>query len=115
MKRPHFSPQEGALRRRLVLSSILLTAAILLLILSAVLIFSSRFSASEPPEEPASFCYELSVYQDRLAVYTSGQPTPTQILDIPLAGLPEADQELLERGITLHSEEELRRAIEDYT
>lgn len=110
-------PQEGQdpFRRRFILTSILLAAAVVLLIISAVLIFSSRYFASEPPEEPASFCYELGVYQDRLAVYTSGQPAPTQILDIPLAGLPEADQELLERGIPLNSEEELRQAIEDYT
>lgn len=117
MKRLHSAPGQGQdpVRKRLTLTAILLGAAILLLLTAAILLFTSYSAAGEPPDEPASFCYQLGVYEDRIAVFTGGQLKPSQVLDIPLSALPEGDQQLLREGIPLRSEEELRRAIEDYS
>ena len=99
--------------RRRWLWGMLLGVLAALLLGAGLLVFRSR--AAEPPEEEASFCFQLGVYGDRLAVYTGGELKPRQVLDIPLAALPESDQQLLEQGIPLRDEEELRRAIEDYS
>ena len=93
---------------------------ILAMILAAILLLTAVIwmlfrQPTEPVEEPASFCYQLGVYQDRLAVYTNNQRHPAEILDIPVAALPEEDQRLLQEGILLPTEEALRQAIEDFT
>lgn len=87
--------------------------AVLLMALGAYLVFGA--GNEEPPEEPASFCFRLGVWEDQLAVFTGGDLKPSEILDIPLAGLPETDRKLLTDGIPLRDKEELRRAIEDYS
>lgn len=92
-----------------------LLLGVLAAVLLSVGLLAFRGRAAEPPEEEASFCFQLGVYGDRLAVYTGGELKPRQVLDIPLAALPESDQKLLEQGIPLRDEEELRQAIEDYS
>jgi len=103
---------ESFRRTRLILFLVSL-AAVLLTAAGAYLVFG--YEKEEPPEEPASFCFRLGVWEDRLAVFTGGELKPTEILDIPLEGLPETDRVLLTDGIPLRDREELRRAIEDYS
>lgn len=114
MKHLHLPPKEGGwFWERHPVSAVLIgLGAVLILALGCFLLFDRP---EEPPEETASFCFRLSVYEDRLAVYSAGDLKPSEVLDISLAALPEADRQLLIDGIPLRNEEELRRAIEDYT
>ena len=99
---------------KLRLIILLLSAgAVLFLAAGAYFLFGERETV--PPEATASFCFQLGVWEDRLAVYTAGGRSPAEVLDIPLAALPEPDRQLLKDGIPLRDEEELRRAIEDYS
>ena len=51
----------------------------------------------------------------RLAQYEYGQTdAPVRIWPVYTALLPEADAERLRRGITVYSDEELRRLVEDF-
>jgi len=101
-------------RRPLVALIILITGIIAILSLAAGAYFLFE-EPEQPPEENASFCFTLGEWEGRLAVYTGGELKPSQVLDIPLAALPEPDRQLLRDGIPLRNEEELRRAIEDFT
>lgn len=51
----------------------------------------------------------------RLAQYAYGQPDePVRVWAVYTALLPETDAERLRRGITVYSDEELRRLVEDF-
>lgn len=103
---------DPAWRTRLILFLVSM-GAVLFLAAGAYLVFGR--GKEIPPEEPASFCFRLGVWEDRLAVFTGGDLKPSEVLDIPLEGLPETDRVLLTDGIPLRDREELRRAIEDYS
>ncbi|MBR6791282.1 MAG: hypothetical protein IKM31_10495 [Oscillospiraceae bacterium] len=101
--------------RRPVLPLIILIAGIIGILSLAVGAYLLLEGDEEIQEETASFCLQLGVWEDRLAVFTSDDHQPSQVLDIPLAALPEADRRLLLEQISLRDEEELRRMIEDFT
>lgn len=69
------------------------------------------------PEEPSAAApmYSLREYQGQLAVFEQGQETPFRIIDMDIALLPPYDQALLQSGIDVADEQELRRLLEDYT
>lgn len=57
--------------------------------------------------------YLLSLSGDVLSVYADGQPEPIERHTVP-AGLPDYDRILLEYGMQVSSENELRQLMEDY-
>lgn len=58
--------------------------------------------------------YRVAVWQGRVAVFEGEEPLPFTVLETPVASLPPADQQALERGIPVSSREELACLLEDY-
>ncbi|MGI6030973.1 MAG: hypothetical protein ACOX7F_05670 [Eubacteriales bacterium] len=71
------------------------------------LVFEEELASDEP-------MYIAKNFQGRIGVFSSASPFPFQVIDIYVKYLPEADQQLLEEGIPLYSQEELTRLCEDY-
>lgn len=72
---------------------------------------------SAPPPTtaaPSPYAY-LRAWEGRLAVFRPAQATPTEVHEVFLQTLPSAEQQLLQAGIPVYSEEELQRLLEDYT
>lgn len=65
---------------------------------------------SEPPEEK----YRLGIYERKVAAFESGNEKPIYISDVYINSLPQADRELLEKGIVASDRKSLNRMIEDY-
>ena len=59
--------------------------------------------------------FVLRAWNGHLGLFRGSSDTPYSVLDMPLYLLADHDRELLEKGITAESEEELRRLIEDIT
>ena len=59
--------------------------------------------------------YTLKDYNGRLALFESNNPKPTVVYEIFTSTLPEADQINLKNGITVTSEKEAQKLIEEYT
>ena len=47
-------------------------------------------------------------------MFEGAEPLPSTVLETPVASLPPADQEALEKGILVSSREELAGLLEDY-
>ncbi len=58
--------------------------------------------------------YVLKEYKGKVAVFSDGQQTPREILEIDLSALPDSDREQLFVGITVNSETQLQQYIEDF-
>ena len=58
--------------------------------------------------------YRVAVWQGRVAVFEGEESLPSTVLETPVASLPPADQQALERGIPVDSREELACLLEDY-
>lgn len=58
--------------------------------------------------------YRLGVWQGRVAVFEGESAQPASVLDTPVASLPAPDQQSLEAGIPVYSQEELAGLLEDY-
>ena len=71
-------------------------------------------SSSEEESRPSPM-YVVMDLRGSIAVYKSGSTEPMQILETPVAVLPEADREMLANGIRVWSDEELQQIIEDYS
>lgn len=85
----------------------------------------SAFPGEEIPEEvpvaelpaesePALQEMRLGIFEGKLALFFGESLYPGEIFELSVRTLPEPDRILLEEGIILHSEEELRRFLEDY-
>ena len=59
--------------------------------------------------------FVLRAWNGHLGLFRGSSDTPYSELDMPLYLLADHDRELLEKGITAESEEELWRLIEDIT
>ena len=57
----------------------------------------------------------LKLEGDCLAVYAEGEPKPLETYDLSAAWLPDYDRILLEYGMRVDSESDLRRLIEENT
>ncbi len=57
----------------------------------------------------------LGLSNGHLAIYSSQDPCPLQILPYDAAMFCEADQQALAKGIPFTSAEELNKLLEDYT
>lgn len=58
--------------------------------------------------------YIVKDYGGNIAVFEEGKDKPFRITDVPVDELPDADKELLEKGLTANNQEELNLILEDY-
>ena len=58
--------------------------------------------------------YYVRVHQGCLAVYRGTEADPFAVTDIRLSSLREYDQQLMQQGFPLYSEQELTTFLEDY-
>ncbi len=66
-------------------------------------------------KEEKTVLFVIKAYNDSIAIFKDGKDEPFKIIDeVVLKTLPKADQELLEKGIPIHSLDELIQLIEDY-
>lgn len=56
----------------------------------------------------------LGTYKGYLALWADGDPEPKQIFPCPVSSLPKADQDALEKGIYIGTNDELSRRLEDF-
>lgn len=56
----------------------------------------------------------LGAWKGYVAIFEKGQEEPRQIFPYSVASLPPADQEALEQGITVRTEQQLQQLLEDY-
>ena len=68
---------------------------------------------AEAEPVPPAVTYLLHLDGDELSVYASGQQEAIERHTVP-AGLPDYDRILLEYGMQIATEEELRQILEDY-
>lgn len=68
---------------------------------------------AEAEPVPPAVTYLLHLDGDELSVYASGQKEAVERHTVP-AGLPDYDRILLEYGMQIATEEELRQILEDY-
>ena len=105
-----------------------LTAIVAVVILAVSLVMGLSFwekdsekAPSEASSEPMAKTlvsekprYTMREYEGRIAVF-NGDGTIRKIYEVNVALLPEYDQKLLQNGISIIGEDELRARIEDYT
>lgn len=60
------------------------------------------------------FYLTLGCFKGYVALFDKGAAEPRQIYPCPVSALPPADQQALEAGIPVRSEEELNRLLEDF-
>ena len=68
--------------------------------------------SSEPETVPL---YVVSEYDGKVAVFRPGNLVPEQLLETPVAALPESDRTLLRIGIRIWDEATLQTVLEDYS
>ncbi len=93
-----------------VLAAVVLIAGILISL--SVMADQSRARAAG---ESISYQYVLKTLENKIAVYERGTDTPLRILDVPVDTLPYLEQSALENGVQIENDEELRKAVEDFT
>lgn len=72
-------------------------------------------SSPEPETSAQSARYRVAVYNGYVAVFAGEASEPFRVLETPLSALPEGDRKLLEAGISVDSDAELQRLLEDYS
>ena len=70
---------------------------------------------SELPVKEAPVSMTLGTYQGHLALFLGDGRYPNEIYDVLLRSLPPEDQKRLSDGLSVSSEAELRRLLEDFT
>ena len=111
--------------RRRLLFAVLLSAALVLLLLTIGIyrqIHAVRIPAEAESRDTlilsasgSPVLYTLRVHEGRIGIFTQGEPSPTEVMEIWVFTLPLADRRALAEGIPIHSEEELQARIEDFT
>ena len=61
-----------------------------------------------------ALAFMLGSYKGYLALWADGNPQPRQIYPCPVASLPQADREALEKGIYIGTKDALSRYLEDF-
>lgn len=69
---------------------------------------------SQNSQESTVIEYTMKEYDNRIAVFESGNDEPIYISNTCVSDLPKADIEQLEKGITVFDKKQLKRLIEDY-
>lgn len=100
------------------LSAILVTAAAVVFAMALSGSFEKEKTkevfetAVSQPKEPQKTV--LGVYEGKLAVFEGESPYPNRVFDFLVRTLPAGDRSALSEGITVSSEEELLRLLEDF-
>ena len=94
---------------------VVVAAAVLVSGIMISLVLISEQTAAQATGENSSYQYILKNYQNQIVVYEKGNDTPIQILDVPISSLPQLEQAALESGVPIKDDQELRKAIEDFT
>ncbi len=63
--------------------------------------------------ESASPLYTVKTYGDIIGVFRYGEDIPFRLLPVSTSSLPDQDIEILQKGISLYSDEDLFSIIED--
>ncbi len=66
-------------------------------------------------QEEACVCYTLTEYEGKLGVFIPTQTAPVYIIDTDFDSLPDSDKVKIKNGITVASEKELHRLMEDFS
>lgn len=72
-------------------------------------------STTNITSEADNITYTIRDYNGRIALFENSNPNPKTVYEIFTASLPQADKEMLINGISVTSEEEAKRLIEEYT
>lgn len=64
--------------------------------------------------EPAQPLYTAGIYEGQVALFSPGSDVPQQVLPVYVNHLPPADQQLLEAGLPLYTQEDVASFLEDY-
>lgn len=88
------------------------------LILSTNIICKSKITAQNTTQNISNaekdYMYLIREYEGKIGVFTQNSNTPIKIIETNPTLLPEYDQKMLEEGIYLYNETELRQLIEDF-
>lgn len=82
--------------------------------LSAPVVTASENLTVQQQTQEKQPLYLVRVDNDMLAIYPYGSDAASEVTDIRLSSLREYDQQLMERGFPLYSEEELASFLEDF-
>lgn len=101
---------------------IFIAASVCAFVLSAAMFVSAAAGADgdSPQQRQASSgapqtSYVVRRHLDRIGIFRNSGGEPLRVLDVRICDLPAEDQGMLECGIMVGSEEQLRLLIEDYT
>ena len=94
------------MNRKTKFTYLFLCISLLSMLITAIYFYPAKQNENE---------YTLKEYRGNLAVFTDDKNNPFEILDIKTAEFPEKDQQKLKNGITVYSEEELFRLLEDFS
>ena len=84
--------------------------------LIALVVFTTpRTQQAAPSSSQAAPLYTVGEYNGKIAVYHYGDLRPFQILESNVSQFPAYDRQLLEQGITVRTESDLIRVLEDYS
>lgn len=96
------------------------------LVISVVIVAGSMANAAQQPEtaseQPVTetttqthINYVLRAWEGHLGLFRGDSEIPYQELDMPLTLLSEYDRKIVEQGIIVETEQELRALVEDMT
>ena len=75
---------------------------------------STLDTTSDSETDPSQEEYTVKSYEGKIGIFYK-EDTLIRIIDVYVKTLPKADQTLLEKGLLVTNEAELRSIIEDYT
>lgn len=81
--------------------------------IAAILGIIAIIAANLPKENNKVDRYTVRDYNGRIGVFVNDSEIPSSTLDVFVNSLPVADRNDLEKGITVYSQQELSRLIED--
>ena len=100
----------------------ILITIISILSITSIISNSIKLSSNSQPHsgktvitEEEKIIYTLKDHNGRLALFESNNPKPMAVYEIFTSTLPETDQLDLKNGITVTSEKEAQKLIEEYT
>lgn len=101
----------------------LLTALVISVVIAAGSMAASVTNPEPAAEESAAattttqlnVSYVLRAWDGHIGLFRGDSETPYQELDMPLTLLSDYDREMVEAGITVETERELRTLVEDLT
>ncbi len=89
---------------------------VLILSISIFLYALGNDIGTAQPKTDETICsYVIKEYHGNIAVFRTGDSTPTAIYEVPVETLPEEDIRNLQVGIRAYNEQQLQALIEDLT